>query len=248
MGPQQNASTVLILLALGTIILGTLLGLLFFFLRIHLKRIKAAEEEKHRLEINHQKALASATVEIQERERARIAEELHDDLIAQLYRIKLSNFNPQINQMLKMSIQKARNLSHDLSPPMIDQVNMETILLDFIEPFRQKYQIQSNLNDGNNKELPKEAKLQLFRIFQELITNIDKHAAAKQIDIYYRYRHNYLALLLRDDGLGFKAEQQNGLGLKNIAMRSQILNGQFKFKPNSPNGTTFTFLHYEPNN
>lgn len=248
MGTQQDVLTIFILLAVGTLLLGLLLFLFFFFLRIHLKRIKAAEEEKHRLEINHQKALASATVEIQERERARIAEELHDDLIAQLYRIKLSNFNPQINKMLKASIQKARGLSHDLSPPMIDQVNMETIFLDFIEPFRQKYKIQSNLNAGNNKELSKEAKLQLFRIFQELITNIDKHANASQIDIYYRYRNNYLVLLIRDDGQGFSTNKQAGLGLKNIAMRSQILNGHFKFKPNYPNGTTFTFLSYERNN
>ncbi|WCL82301.1 ATP-binding protein [Saprospira sp. CCB-QB6] len=246
MGTQQDALTIFILLAVGTLLLGFLLFLFFFFLRIHLKRIKAAEEEKHRLEINHQKALASATVEIQERERARIAEELHDDLIAQLYRIKLSNFNPQINQMLKTSIQKARGLSHDLSPPMIDQVNMETIFLDFIEPFRQKYKIISNLNAGNNKELSKEAKLQLFRIFQELITNIDKHAKASRIDIYYRYRNNYLVLLIQDDGQGFSPNKQAGLGLKNIAMRSQILNGQFKFKPHYPHGTTFIFLNYEP--
>lgn len=207
--------------------------------------MRKEEEERHQLALNHQKELSTATVEIQERERARIAGELHDDLIAQLYRIKLSNENSTINSMLIESIQKARNISHDLSPPMLEQVSFEIMLLDFLEPFQKKYELEINLHQQCNKSLQKTFKLQLFRIFQEIITNIDKHANANKIEIYYRFYSYYLCLVIRDNGIGFSPLKQTGLGLKNIALRAQILNGSYKIKPHSPQGTTFILLCYD---
>jgi signal transduction histidine kinase len=247
METKQEVVTIFLLLGVGTFLLIFLLSLFFLFIRVHLKRMKEKEQQRHVLELNHQKELSTATVEVQERERARIAGELHDDLIAQLYRIKLSNENAAINTMLKQSIQKARGISHDLSPPMLEQVPIETIFLDFLQPFKKKYELQTNLNEIENKPISKELKLQLFRIFQELITNIDKHAKASKIEVYYRFYSRYLCLVIKDNGIGFKATDQTGLGLKNIALRTQILNGLYKMKQDSPQGTTFTLLRYDNN-
>lgn len=242
---KQEILTIFLLLGVGTFLLIFLISLLFLFIRVHLKRMKTEAEQRHELELNHQKELSTATVEIQERERARIAGELHDNLIAQLYRIKLSNEDSNINAMLKESIRKARILSHDLSPPMLEQVPIQTIMLDYLQPFQKKYQIHSNLNRIGNKTIHKNIKLQLFRIFQEVLTNIDKHANASEIEVYYRFDNHYLCLMIKDNGVGFKTTERTGLGLKNIALRTQILNSTYKIKQNHPNGTTFILLRYD---
>jgi len=242
---KQEVLTIFLLLGVGTFLLIFLLSLLFLFIRVHLKRMKTEAQQRHVLELNHQKELSTATVEIQERERARIAGELHDNLIAQLYRIKLSNEDSNINAMLKDSIQKARALSHDLSPPMLEQVPIQTIMLDYLEPFQKKYQIHTNLNRIGNKIIHKNIKLQLFRIFQEALTNIDKHANASQIEVYYRFDKHYLCLMVKDNGVGFKTSDRTGLGLKNISLRTQILESTYKLKQNHPNGTTFILLRYD---
>lgn len=242
---KQETLTIFLLLGVGTFLLLFLLSLLFLFIRVHLKRMETEAQQRHLLELNHQKELSTATVEIQERERARIAGDLHDDLISQLNRIKLSNENAAINEMLKQSIQKARMISHDLCPPMLEQVPIETMLLDFVQPFQKKYDIQTNLNQVDNKPINKEIKLQLFRIFQEVLTNIDKHAKASKIELYYRFHSKYLCFMIKDNGVGFTTTGRTGLGLKNIALRTQILNGSYKMKSHSPNGTTFILLAYD---
>ena len=136
METHQNVLTIFLLLGIGTLLLVILLLSLFIFIRMHLKRMRIEEQKKLALTLEHQKELSTALVEEQERERARIAAELHDDLIANLYRIKLTNADEQINGMLKESIQRARKLSHELSPPMLEVLPIATLMMDFIEPFR----------------------------------------------------------------------------------------------------------------
>lgn len=245
METHQNVLTIFLLLGIGTLLLVILLLSLFIFIRMHLKRMRIEEQKKLALTLEHQKELSTALVEEQERERARIAAELHDDLIANLYRIKLTNADEQINGMLKESIQRARKLSHELSPPMLEVLPIATLMMDFIEPFRQQYTIQGNFNLSNNRALDTVSKLQLFRIFQEILTNIDKHAAATTIEVVYRFQKNYCCLIIKDNGVGFDPKKITGLGLKNITLRTQILNGSYKLKQNQPKGTTFIFLRYE---
>lgn len=157
----------------------------------------------------------------------------------------MSNDDSSINVMLKDSIQKARALSHDLSPPMLEQVPINTIMLDYLEPFHKKYQIHTNLNRIGNKTIHKNIKLQLFRIFQEVLTNIDKHANASEIEVSYRFDSRYLCLVIKDNGVGFKTNDRTGLGLKNITLRTQILDSAYKMKQNHPSGTTFILLRYD---
>ncbi|MGH1337031.1 MAG: sensor histidine kinase [Aureispira sp.] len=245
METNPNVLTIFLLLGIGTLLLVILLLSLFIFIRMHLKRMRIEEQKKLALTLQHQKELSTALVEEQERERARIAAELHDDLIANLYRIKLTNADEQINGMLKESIQRARKLSHELSPPMLEALPIETLMLDFLEPFQQHYTLQGNFNPSNNKLLDRVMKLQLFRIFQEVLTNIDKHANATEIEVIYRFQKKYCCLIIKDNGVGFDPKTTTGLGLKNITLRTQILNGSYRLKSNGSQGTTFIFLRYE---
>lgn len=238
MEANQNILTIFLLLVI-------LLLSLFLFIRMHLKKMRVEEQKKIALIVQNQKELSAALIEGQERERARMAGVLHDDLIACLYRIILCNKEESINEMLKQSIQKARKLSHELIPPLWEELSIETLMLDFLQPFQQHYNIQVNFNNSNNKALEAATKLQLFRIFQEVLTNIDKHAKATVIEVAYRFQKNYCCLIIKDNGVGLDPQKTTGLGLKNITLRTQILNGSYKMKSNQPQGTSFVFLRYE---
>jgi signal transduction histidine kinase len=70
-----------------------------------------------------------------------------------------------------------------------------------------------NLNKTGYKAIYKSIKLQLFRIFEEVLTNIDKHANASEIEVYYRFDSHYLCLMIKDNEIVFKTSNRTGLGL-----------------------------------
>jgi signal transduction histidine kinase len=100
---------------LGNLIL--FLGLLVFIVLLSRKYIQRIKKES-KIKLAHQKMLLENSIEIQERERNRIASEIHDNLIAQLYQVKLINQEKQLSGYIANSIQTARNISHELSPPL----------------------------------------------------------------------------------------------------------------------------------
>ncbi|QMU64081.1 MAG: histidine kinase [Flavobacteriaceae bacterium] len=176
---------------------------------------------------------------IQERERKRIASDLHDHLIAQLHRTKLINLDSSINGMLKKSIAMARYISHDLSPPLLAKTSVTSLFEDFLNPFREKYVITIWFSPGNNKDINEIKKLQLFRIFQEVIVNCDKHAKATEIEVLLRISKKYVHLIIKDNGIGIKKTSVRGLGLKNIELRVAFLKGTYRIQQNKPKGTVF---------
>jgi signal transduction histidine kinase len=237
--------TIFIILGIGMFLLMVLLFSLLLFIRIHVQRIRQEEAQKFQVQLEHQQALSTAMIEAQERERARLAGELHDGLVSQLYRVKLSNDNPKVNELLLRSIRNARALSHELSPPLLEQLSMEDLLLDYLAPFEKKYKVETSFKKGQNKAVKTATKLQLFRIFQEVLTNIDKYAQAQAIRVVYRFYDTYLCLSVSDDGVGFDPTTTTGLGLKNIRLRTQVLQGVCKLSSQPSEGTRFTFLRYQ---
>lgn len=245
MADWQNPITPFIWLGTALVILLVLLFFLLLFIRSYIQKIRKTEEEKLQIVLKHQKQLLQNSIEIQEKERVRIAADLHDELIGQLHRIKLMNENATLNELLGKSISTARRISHDLAPPLLNQLSLNDLIGDFMQPLGTKYTVLLKQKEYKNA-LDKGTKLHLFRIFQELITNISKHAQATTIAIYIRVSDKYIALTVRDDGIGFGKEQAAGLGLKNIELRTQILNGVYRFKPSKTKGTDFLIFLKRP--
>lgn len=225
----------------GVILFLVLLIFIFVLIKTYVKRIKQEEQRKHDLALNYQKQLLKTNIDAQEKERKRIAEELHDDLIARLYRIKLLNTNEVVNEMLKEGISLTRMISHKLSPPLIEHTILEDLIKSFIKPYEREYDLDMFFfNSGNS--LSNTCKLNILRIFQEVITNIHKHAQANHISIFYRQTKTHVGLVIKDNGLGIAPENKTGLGMKSIESRAQIINGQFKFKSSRSNGGTFILV------
>ncbi len=166
---------------LGSIIvLLVLVGFIILLSSTYISRIKGELEAKNSLIIYHQKELVSNSVQILERERERIASDLHDDIIGQLHRIQLMNNDEKLNKLLANSIDSARNISHELSPPMLNDSSLIDLITDFISPLKRNYEVSIFYNGYDEFDLSKDQKLHIFRTFQELISNIIKHAQSDQ--------------------------------------------------------------------
>ena len=232
----------LILFTGGVFLVVSLICFYILSIRSAIKRIRIEEQKKQTLQLQHQTALLTNSVLTQEKERQRIAANLHDDVIAQLHRIQLLNQDTNLKPLLKESILVTRQISHDLSPPLLTATPMKELLLDFIHPFQKTYTLSTWFNINQAMDLKSKQKLHVFRIFQELVTNINKHANATHIELLLKIGSRYFCLILKDNGIGLPKNHIEGLGLKNIDLRNSIVNGKYRIKQNQPTGTTFLFL------
>lgn len=222
----------LIVLLLGVV--------LILFVKVHLKKMVTAKEKLNAEKLKHQEKLLQSSVEIQERERERIAADLHDEILGKLNVLALSTTNPkETNRTLNEIITIARNISHDLSPPLLDETSLEELIREILFPLRNHYSIQVSIRDETIAQTHKNIKLQLVRIIQEVINNIIKHAEATEVSFYFRKTKKYLALKITDNGKGYKvSEILQGLGLKNIELRMQLLKGQYRQRSKIGHGTS----------
>ncbi len=247
MAKWQNPEIIASILALAVLFVILLASSIVWFTRIYFKRIIEEKEKLARAKEENQRSLLRNSVLVQERERERIAKELHDDLVAKLTVVSVALQTPSHRidpvELLTDSIITARGISHELLPPLLGQLTLEELVENFLSPLSSKYTIL--VHPARHREgmaLSNEVKLQIFRIVQEIVQNIIKHAQASMIEIGLRQSPGVLSLLIRDNGVGMKEkEKTRGLGMQNIELRAQVLDGHFKFKSGKGKGTAFLF-------
>ena len=140
MAEWQNPEIFAIWLAVVIIVISLLAASIVLFTRYYFKRIIDEQKKLSDANLNHQKELLEASVYVQERERNRIAADLHDELVSKLNVILLSQYSnadsESINMMLNEAITKARNISHDLSPPLLEETDLPELISEFLEPLK----------------------------------------------------------------------------------------------------------------
>ncbi|PCJ00877.1 MAG: hypothetical protein COB15_02040 [Flavobacteriales bacterium] len=235
-----------------TIIAGLLTVLLVFIVllvRIIIKKIVKTKIAEAKAKLEHQQDLIKSSITTQEKERKRIASDLHDDLIGKLTVIKLqqevsnSTDTASIN-LINECIKTARRISHDLSPPLLEYTPLPDLIYEIFEPWKTKLSINPFFDIRQNEDShSSEFKIQLIRIIQEVITNIDKHANASEINVHYRQSNQSTILTIKDNGIGYNsANQKKGLGLKNIESRVHYLKGSYRMQSEINKGTSSIFL------
>ncbi|UEG51235.1 PAS domain-containing protein [Ferruginibacter lapsinanis] len=187
-----------------------------------------------------QKEITAAVINAQEQERSFLGEELHDNInpvlaTAKLYMDSaLENADIRIDlikstkEFITMAMDDIRKLSKSLLPPSLGEVSLLESLTDMIENISRVNDLHFIVNSEGFDEssISDKQKLTIFRIAQEQITNILKHAKANTVIISLKQRENYLQLIIKDDGVGFNtAKKRNGVGLQNIASRAELYNG-----------------------
>jgi signal transduction histidine kinase len=192
----------------------------------------------------------------EERERKRIAKELHDGLGAQLSAIKLHAQSVDYEKMLLVENTKTlhqnlinqideaclevRSISHDLLPPGLINSGIIESINRFVHQIKENSDIDLKFIHQIEKEtFTKDVEVQIFRIIQELVNNILKHAHAQSAAIQLIQNNSRLLIIAEDDGIGFDMEDnRNGLGINNIRNRIASLKGSIVFDTLRNNGTT----------
>ncbi|WP_296705905.1 sensor histidine kinase, partial [Algoriphagus sp.] len=257
---RQRKWQSLLILALGLVFFLLILAVRFYQLKIEAHQLKAAQEkilkEKKvkELESNNRILQMNAMLEGQEAERIRIAKDLHDGLGALLSTVKLhfQSVQKEIEALSKLNIyQKANNLldnactevrriAHNMMPDALSKLGLVQALEDLLEGLRLKGQkVSLEVINFENQEIPKEVELMIYRIIQELINNITKHAEAGSIIVQLSIHENELFISVEDDGCGFDVQEtSDGIGLKNIKSRVAYLGGSLEMESIKNVGTT----------
>ena len=207
----------------------------------------------HRRYIRLQKERILAEITIQEKERKRIATDLHDGLGPILSSVKLNINSIEIaSETDKVIIDKAgkhideiissmRQISYNLLPNTLERKGLLEALKEFTSLINGKKVLQIDLQVLKNFPIPKEKEIHIFRMIQEIVHNTVKHARAKHLKIGLGQEDGFLLILAKDDGKGFdiaKAkEESSGLGLKSLESRTEILNGQLIIESKPAHGT-----------
>ncbi|WP_294820505.1 ATP-binding protein [uncultured Flavobacterium sp.] len=232
-----------------TIIVALVFTIILFVVKIMhagYKRMTEANLREVQTRLEHQKKLMETNLQAQEKERGRIAADLHDSLIGKLTLIRMKSqigaALPEIEGLLGESITEARRISHDLTPPLLEFSRAEELIENVLNPWKEKMAIEFYSDVRVNADLTPDVKIQLLRVAQELLTNTIKHAEATKVQVGFRHTDKAIVLSFSDNGKGFDSHQlKKGLGLNSLEFRMQYLNAKYKVKSAIGKGTT-TFM------
>jgi signal transduction histidine kinase len=198
---------------------------------------------------------AKEIIKIQELERERIARDLHDDVGATLSTLKLhlSNYpeksktkQEQIDYQRSLDLitkitNDVRNIAHDLLPPDFSQEGLFVALQNRIDEVNYSGKIKFQLvTEGDESKIDKvTTAILIYRIINELITNITKHSDASEASVQLAVLDTEIQIVIEDNGIGMSnVVNKAGIGLKNIASRVEFLNGNIHIDT-SKKGSTF---------
>jgi signal transduction histidine kinase/Flp pilus assembly protein TadD len=255
---RQSTIKNIVIISSISVLIPVIVLLIVYRQKMKSKELLAEKTE----EVNQQKTLElirefeiktiRAQIEGQENEKQRIAKELHDGIAGGLAAIKmnLQSMNDGAMEKQKMKrlmkevdeiYKEVRTISHNLTPPGMLKHSFSDFIKKYlsdtaeISPFELEYifhneQILNKLDDN--------LKVEIYRILQELITNIIKHANTEFVEIQFMADYHNINLIVEDKGKGFDTvEKSNGLGLQNIKSRIKALNGNINIDSVKGRGT-----------
>ncbi|MGB9455066.1 MAG: sensor histidine kinase [Bryobacteraceae bacterium] len=219
------------------------------------KSVFQSQEAERRI-----KALSGRLMNAQEEERARLARELHDDLSQQIAALSIAMGNlkqhiPQeqadaraqgdrIHQKLVLVSETVRRISHELHPAILQYSGLPAALKSYCHEFEALTGMRVPLTiEGEFEGVPSGAALCIYRITQEALRNVAKHAKVATAAVELRHSDGVLSLIVSDTGVGIepgRAEAADGLGLVSIQERTRLVGGTVEIKSKPNQGTTIT--------
>jgi len=236
------------------VILVSLAGFLLLMMHLYLQKTLKHKSQITALKTDQNKELLRSAIQTQENERKRIGNNIHDDIGPMLSALKLqisqikseNNLNAKNIKESKKTIDDiistVRNVSRDLVPSVLFELGLVESLdyiLKRLKKLTDAEVIYVNTADLSN--ITKPQSLAIYRIIQESLNNVLKHADATEIKVNVSEDKDVLQITVADNGKGFNKETvHNGLGLKNIEARIETFNGEFECNSQEGFGTTIT--------
>ncbi len=207
-------------------------------------------------------SLNKRLTEAEEIERLRISRYLHDTVAQNLssalidcnilldeYAGKYPEIMPRFEELsrtLRKSVEQIRHLSYDLRPPHFEKMGITHAIYSFCQEFREKYGIEVDFLSAGVEETEPDFTLQinLYRIVQEALNNIRKHAGAKHVKVRLVASHPHIILRVEDDGEGFQIPEsfdellsRKCMGLQGMQERARLLGGEIQIQSQQGTGT-----------
>jgi len=211
--------------------------------------------------INIQEKMIENVLQAEEKERNRVARELHDGIVQQLVACGMFTQNlldelenpdvlekkvSKLYKLLRQTTLHTRDLSHNLQSAEFDIMSLSDLLKQLVRQMSAASKIKFSLKDHlpESTDIPPKVKVNVYRILQELCTNILKHSGAQTAEITSEIAGEYLSISVKDDGDFFDPDEQGtlGAGLINVNSRVFKLGGQITFNEHSKAGM---FVHLE---
>lgn len=239
-----------------------IVGLLIFYNfrnrnKLLLQNQKLKEQRITELEQERKLVAAQSVMKGQEEERSRLARDLHDGVGGLLSGVKLSMSNMKGNvflseenahsfenviSQLDQSIAELRRVSHNMMPEALIKFGLKEALENYCENINLSGKIKVQLQTyGMEKRMEQSTEIIIYRMIQELLNNVIKHADAKNVLIQLVRKEDHFNLTVEDDGKGFDAEgieTKAGAGLANIKARAEYLNGNVDIVSKNGEGTS----------
>lgn len=220
-----------------------------FFKCIAIIRDVSAERTKER-------SVMEAVLKGQEQERKRLGAELHDGIgqvlsaiALQVSQVKeaaekerfegMDNDLSSLNLNLQEAIKEVRNISHDLMPDVLESFGLKEAIKQTCNNLQDRAGINVSLAHFDlDERYDSTIELNVFRIAQELLTNIHKHAKCTKVHVSLMDHGDILSLTVEDDGVGFdKQKEPGGIGLRNIHSRVNMMQGEVDIESSENSGT-----------
>jgi PAS domain S-box-containing protein len=226
----------------------------FLAIKEDITKRKKAEEEI--LQKNEQLRLLSDHLEnIREEERSNIAREIHDELGQQLTVMKMDVSLLQkklmtikeprelklddLDNLIDQTIQTVRRLAFELRPSMLDDLGLYSTIDWYAQEFEKRTGLKVFMTTDKEKVFDKKITTNLFRIFQECLTNVARHAKATEVKIDLKMENSNFFMTVRDNGKGFdtSAKNKQTLGILGMRERTVIMHGEYSIESTQGKGT-----------
>ncbi len=193
--------------------------------------------------------------EVREEERTRISREIHDVIGQQLTALKMDaswlrkRFEEQqmldrVNAMIGLideTIKTVRRISSELRPGMLDDLGLISTLEWQTGEFTKNTGINAVFSGNVSEDIDKNLATNIFRVYQESLTNVARHSHATQVETSIEVSDNFVKMIVRDNGIGFDPEEvrtKKSLGILGMKERARMFGGELIFTANEPSGTT----------
>lgn len=256
---QDQNQEIIFVIVIGGLLALILVGFIVTILFLYQRKQHKQEEELVRLKEEYDQELLKSQLEIQETTLKSIAQELHDNIGQVLSVVKLSlavlpidkehqafASLQHIREVLNKAVYDLADLTKSLHTDRIAQIGLlESIRFD-LETLRKTGLMEVTMKvDGAEYRLGEQKEIFIFRIFQELVNNILKHAKASELKIYMDYSsEDVFVFRIKDNGVGFDISEKrgsksplNGVGLKSMLNRSKLIGAKMDFISEPGKGT-----------
>lgn len=243
---NSQEATIYTAIIISSFVIGMII--IYFFISI-------IRHQYRNLELQRQNILSEITA--MEKERSRIANDLHDELspLLSVIRFQINSITLSVqddeHQVNKASahldnlICRLREISNNLMPVSLLRKGLLVTIAEFLRNIEATGNIRINFDCHGIKEIPQEKSIHIYRIVQELIHNGVKHAQASELTLQMRIRNNCLSMTCVDNGIGFDYEkvtkESTGFGLRSLKSRCELIGGKMMVESKRGEGAAFLF-------